>query len=195
MEKETEVLAGILAQAARRAKGAGVILAAAWLACCPWPACAADAREAWGTVERAKDGDTLAFRMDSGERADVRLAGIDAPEKRQAWGKPSAQELSALAGQRALLVWKKTDRYGRIVGKVMAGKGCSKEHRETCADAGLRQVKLGLAWHYKKYEKEQDARDRAGYGRAEEEARRAHLGLWSIPEPVAPWDFRKGQGR
>lgn len=194
MEKEKRDSGRIVAQASAGAKGKGLVLALACLACWPWAA-RAGGQEAWGIVERAKDGDTVAFRMDSGAVADVRLAGIDAPEKKQAWGKRSAQELSGLSGRKALLVWKKTDKYGRIVGKVMAGEGCSADRREACADAGLRQVKLGLAWHYKKYEKEQEASDRAAYARAEEEARRERLGLWSIPEPVAPWDFRKGRGR
>lgn len=57
-------------------------------------------------------------------------------------------------------------------------------------DVGLAQIQRGLAWHFKRYEREQSAADRAAYARAEEEARAARRGLWRDASPVAPWDFR-----
>jgi hypothetical protein len=38
------------------------------------------------------------------------------------------------------------------------------------ADAGLNQIQSGLAWHYKKYEREQSTEDRVAYARAEKTA-------------------------
>ena len=55
----------------------------------------------------------------------------------------------------------------------------------------LEQISAGLAWHYKKYQKEQTPNDRELYSEAEIEARAARLGLWHDPEPVPPWDYRK----
>jgi len=43
--------------------------------------------------------------------------------------------------------WSKRDRYGRIVGKVIA------DGKDIC----LLQIESGLAWHYEQYEKEQPA--------------------------------------
>ena len=46
--------------------------------------------------------------------------------------------------------WRKTDKYGRIIGKVIVGS----------QDANLSQLQSGLAWHYKAYESEQSIADR-----------------------------------
>ena len=59
------------------------------------------------------------------------------------------------------------------------------------ADAGLNQIQSGLAWHYKRYEREQSPEDRVAYARAEEKARAERRGLWRDPRPVPPWEFRR----
>lgn len=76
------------------------------------------------------------------------------------------------------------DRYGRIVGKLISRQGL---------DLNLEQVKLGMAWHYKKYEKEQSLEDRRLYAAAEDAARGNHVGLWSDHNPVPPWEYRKAK--
>ena len=45
-------------------------------------------------------------------------------------------------------------------------------------DAGLAQITVGLAWHYKQYAKEQTEEDRERYSFAEVEARAKNAGLW-----------------
>jgi endonuclease YncB( thermonuclease family) len=77
-------------------------------------------------------------------------------------------------GQTVTVNYDKRDHYGRIVGKVLTNG----------ADAGLRQVEAGLAWHYKRYEQEQSDWDRAAYARAEVQARAEKRALWRDPEPV-----------
>ena len=74
----------------------------------------------------------------------------------------------------------KTDRYGREVGKVLVDG----------VDANLEQLKRGLAWHYKAYQREQPADDRLAYAAAEKDAAAARLGLWQDAVPVAPWEWR-----
>jgi endonuclease YncB( thermonuclease family) len=55
----------------------------------------------------------------------------------------------------------------------------------------LEQVRRGLAWHYKAYQREQPPEDRVSYAAAEEEARRLRLGLWQDTQPVPPWELRR----
>ena len=51
----------------------------------------------------------------------------------------------------------------------------------------------GLAWNYKKRRGEQTPADRQAYAKAEDEAREAKRDLWADPEPIAPWDWRRGK--
>ena len=93
---------------------------------------------------------------------DVRLAGIDAPEKAQPFGQRSKEHLSdSVFGKQVEVVGNKTDKYGRTVGKIMVNG----------FDANLEQVRSGFAWHYKEYAREQSAEDRTTYAAAEVAAR------------------------
>ena len=133
-------------------------------------------------VVGVNDGDTITVIDNSRNQYKVRLAGIDAPEKRQPFGDRSKQALSSLVFDRQVLIdLGKTDRYGRIVSKVVVNN----------IDANLEQVVSGMAWHYKKYQREQSPKDRAAYARAEEAARAAERGLWQDRYAIPPWDFRK----
>ena len=60
-------------------------------------------------------------------------------------------------------------------------------------DAGLAQLTVGVAWHYKQYAGEQSEEDRERYSFAEVEARARKAGLWRERDPVAPWDWRRGR--
>lgn len=135
-----------------------------------------------GLVVGVADGDTLTV-LDKGRRQHrIRLAGIDAPEKRQDFGQRSKQSLSELAYRQNVLVdISKQDRYGRSVGKVLRGS----------VDVNLEQVRRGLAWHYKDYQKEQSPVDRRAYGDAEKEARCLRRGLWTLSDPMPPWEYRR----
>jgi len=48
----------------------------------------------------------------------IRLAAIDAPELKQAFGTRSRQNLAGMVSAGCQDEWDKRDRYGRIVGKV-----------------------------------------------------------------------------
>lgn len=74
----------------------------------------------------------------------------------------------------------KLDRYGRSVAKVIS-QG---------TDCGLRQIELGLAWHYKAYAREQSPADRQTYTSSEDLAHEHKLGLWADPAAIPPWKFR-----
>ena len=134
-----------------------------------------------GKVINVADGDTITVLDDTHTQHKIRLTGIDAPEKRQAFGNVSKQSLADMvAGQSVAVEWVKVDKYGRKLGKVLqAGLDCN-----------LVQVKRGLAWHYKQYAKEQSAQDRDLYAVAEQRAQESQLGLWQDKNPVPPWEWR-----
>lgn len=135
-----------------------------------------------GRVVGVSDGDTITVLDVDQVQHKVRLAGIDAPEKKQAFGQKSKEALSDCAyGQQVEVQGSKLDRYGRLIGKVLV-------HEQDC---NLRQIRLGMAWHYKLYMKEQALEDRILYTNEENLARNNKLGLWSDPSPVPPWDFRQ----
>ena len=144
--------------------------------------CLAQADTLTGRVVRVTDGDTIVVLDADNTQHKIRLTGIDAPEKKQAFGTKSKEHLSgSVAGKFVVVDYSKRDRYQRILGKVLLSD----------QDMNLEQVRAGLAWHYKKYQKEQAQADRELYSEAEHEARDAGRGLWHDPEPVPPWEYRK----
>lgn len=134
-----------------------------------------------GQVKRVVDGDTLVIESQEFDHR-VRLASIDAPERNQPWGEASTRELRRqVAGRFVVVEWQKKDRWKRLIGIVrLAGE-----------DINLHMIDRGMAWHYKRYQDEQTPGDREAYAKAEEAARGARRGLWSDPEPIAPWDWRR----
>jgi len=136
-----------------------------------------------GRVIGVTDGDTVTLLDASKTQYKIRLSGIDAPEKSQPFGNRSKQSLSDLAYNRVITVeWSKKDRYGRTVGKLVAHDG---------KDINLEQIRRGLAWHYKAYQREQSPEDRVRYAKAEEAARAQGVGLWRDAQQVPPWEYRK----
>lgn len=134
-----------------------------------------------GQVVGVSDGDTITIldNLDKG-RFRVRLYGIDAPEKRQAFGYKAKGYLSSLVfGKRVTVRYSSIDRYGRIVGRVYL------EKQDIC----LAMLSAGYAWHYVHFDKSPE------YAAAEKKARAGRLGLWSDTSAVPPWDFRQSSKR
>ncbi|MFO7541379.1 MAG: thermonuclease family protein [Thiobacillus sp.] len=137
-----------------------------------------------GRVVGIADGDTLTLLDATNTQHKIRLAGIDSPEKGQAYGQVCKQSLSDLAYNRMVAVESnKLDRYGRAIGKVLVNG----------EDANLEQLRRGCGWHYKKYQNEQSLDDRSSYSTAEEVARASRVGLWSDAGAVPPWEWRKAR--
>lgn len=135
-----------------------------------------------GRVVGVTDGDTITVLDSTNNQYKIRLSGIDAPEKKQAFGNVSKKSLSDLVYDKKVHVeWHKQDHYGRIVGKVLING----------LDANLEQIKRGMSWFYKKYQNELVLDDRLAYLHAQESAEAKKIGLWVDKEPIAPWDFRK----
>ncbi len=149
-----------------------------------------------GKVVKIADGDTITIVDDLGEKHRIRLAGIDAPEKNQPYGDISTQGLNILVSGRIVTIeYEKRDRYKRIIGKVLVDPPgevfCMALDCVKKIDAGLEQIKTGLACHYNYYQMEQSEEDRTLYSKAELGARTKHLGIWKDEEPMAPWEWRK----
>ncbi len=147
-----------------------------------------------GRVVSVADGDTLTI-LDPANNVQhkIRLAGIDAPEKRQPFGQRSRQHLGHLAHRKdATALCSKIDRYRRRVCKVMVQPPDCPTCDKTL-DIGLAQVAVGGAWWYREYAKEQSSGDRQQYESAEQEARGKRLGLWVEKKPVPPWEWRKAK--
>lgn len=132
-------------------------------------------------VVKITDGDTIHVLDQAIVKYKIRLVGIDAPEKKQAFGKRSTQNLTRLIANKSIDVeYDKRDRYGRILGKLI----------DQGRDVNLQQIKDGYAWHYKYYQKDQSEIDRILYSSAEVDARAKTKGLWSVPA-IPPWEYRR----
>jgi endonuclease YncB( thermonuclease family) len=144
-----------------------------------------------GRIVAVADGDTLTILTDDHKQHRIRVAGIDAPEKRQAFGTRSRENLARMAhGKAAVADCPKTDRYGRKVCKVFVQPADCPQCGKTL-DVGYAQISAGLAWWYRRYAKEQSIEDRGRYESEETDARLRKRGLWSDPAAVAPWDWRQ----
>ena len=86
----------------------------------------------------------------------------------------------------------KQDIYGRELGKVWVQPPDCPSCGKTL-DANYAQVLAGMAWWYRYYAKEQSLEDCGRYESAEDEAKAKGWGLWADPNPINPYDWRKGR--
>jgi endonuclease YncB( thermonuclease family) len=128
------------------------------------------------------DGDTVTAQIAHGRPFHVRLNGIDAPELSMTFGAESRDHLRAeVLGQPVILDIAQLDVYGRTIARILHdGK-----------DANLDMIEGGFAWCYRKYLRNLSLTNRDAYQHAEDDAKSHSRGLWNLPTPLAPWDFRK----
>jgi endonuclease YncB( thermonuclease family) len=137
---------------------------------------AVGAWEIQGRVVGITDGDTLTI-LHAGRQQVIRLHGIDAPEKGQAFGERAKQFTSSLAFWKTVVVRVRgRDRYERTIGDVFLPDG---------RHLNQEVVRVGYAWWYRRYSADQRL------AMLEAEARAARRGLWSDPSPCPPWEWRK----
>lgn len=107
------------------------------------------------------DGDTATAELD-GKSVRLRLARIDAPERKQPWGNRAEQSLRDLVWKRLVHIeWRELDRNGRpIVTMTVDGRDVSAE-----------QVRRGMAWVYRAYSLDPELHQ------LEERARQEKVGL------------------
>ena len=134
-----------------------------------------------GRIVRVTDGDTITLLDAENRQHKIRLDGIDAPESGQPFGGASKRNLADLVANREVVAeCGKTDRYRREVCRVLVGG----------VDAGLEQVRAGMAWYFRRYAKELPPDRRQQYADMEVQAQAERRGLWADAEPMAPWDWR-----
>jgi micrococcal nuclease len=124
-----------------------------------------------GNIIRVIDGDTFVFQTQEGSFT-VRMQGTDAPERDQPFSKESAEFLSEYLQKDAVFKRQGTDIYGRILGTLFIED----------QDINLLSIKGGYAWHFKRYSSDQQYTD------AEVFAKENKLGLWSLDNPIPPWN-------
>jgi len=133
-------------------------------------------------VIRIMDGDTMEVLYQK-TPIKIRLAHIDCPEKRrsQPYGNNAKIALSNLCfGQQVTVYGEKYDRYKRLIAVVA-------NHKKQIVNQEM--IKQGMAWHFKKYSKDQL------YAHLETIARKNKVGLWQDAHPVAPWEWRKPKNK
>ena len=146
-----------------------------------------------GRVVAVTDGDTIKVLDADNTEHKVRLTGIDAPERGQPYGTASRNHLAAMVADKQVKVESsKSDRYGRLLGKVWVQPGDCSSCGKTL-NTNHAQILAGMAWWYRYYAREQSPEDRGRYESAEDEAKARTWGLWADPKPINPYDWRKGK--
>jgi endonuclease YncB( thermonuclease family) len=137
----------------------------------------ASAQTIAGRVVSIADGDTLTVVDGASKRHRVRLAEIDAPERKQPFGAESRKSLAEICAQKPVTV-EIAGKDPRVIGKV------------SCAgvDAGAEQVRRGMAWVFAGA-----SLPNSPLPEMEAHARLRRLGLWAGEKPEPPWEWRKRQ--
>jgi endonuclease YncB( thermonuclease family) len=131
-----------------------------------------------GKVVAIADGDTLTILDESKTQHEIRLAGIDAPEKAQAFGNKARAALGVKVFQQSVRVDViDFDRYRREVGRIFPGDRF----------VNMEMVHDGFAWRYVQYDKPGE------FTAAEVDAREHRRGLWADANPMPPWEWRKAK--
>ena len=134
-----------------------------------------------GKVLRVIDGDTIELlvkqeNIKQSPKIKVRLFGIDAPEKKQAFGKEAKEYLSSLILDKEItLIINDKDKYQRTIGTILLND----------KDINKEMVKNGYAWAYESYSTK--------YLTEQADAQMFKLGLWQDENAIKPSEFRRGK--
>jgi endonuclease YncB( thermonuclease family) len=134
-----------------------------------------------GVVTHVTDGDTIWVRPDEAKRRPVklRLVGIDAPERCQAWGAEATAALSSQVLHRHVDVpTRGVDAHGRLLGGLMLDG----------RDVSAWMVSQGHAWSSRFH------RHPGPYAHQQRAAQSRRAGLFADPAAIEPWLFRKTHG-
>jgi len=146
------------------------------------PFSAAQSRSFFGRVVSVSDGDTLTVLDRAYREHKIRLIGIDAPEGGQDFGQASRMNLARMIfGREVLVIVMATDKYDRALAKVFVDE----------TDVNTEQVRAGMAWFYRAFERDIPPPERQLLDNLERDARAEKRGLWQHRNPMPPWEFRE----
>jgi len=122
-------------------------------------------------VDRVIDGDTISYG-----KLKVRLCGIDAPERKQTFGRAATTFLTKLVLNKNVQVIVSNDRdfYGRILAEVWIGDRLINGE----------MISSGMAYSYGSCPIQKESLETA-----EQTAKDLKLGIWKR-DNLRPWDFR-----
>jgi endonuclease YncB( thermonuclease family) len=133
-------------------------------------------QDLFGKVVGITDGDTVKLLKGNNTTVKIRVANIDCPERKQPFSTKAKQFTSdAIFSKTVKVQVLKKDRYGRLVANIIYNDSLNLSEE---------LLKVGLAWHYKKYSKDKFLQ------KLEDKARLHKIGLWSDPNAIAPWEYR-----
>lgn len=127
------------------------------------------------TVIQVWDGDSIVVSTMAGPQQ-IRIFGIDAPEKDQPFGAQAKRYLERLLkNQQVIIEPLEQDSYQRTIANVT-------QQQRSVAD---RLVEQGFAWAYRRYNPPDALIEK------EARAKRERRGLWQNSQPTPPWLWRK----
>ncbi|MCJ8328966.1 MAG: thermonuclease family protein [Lentisphaeria bacterium] len=137
-------------------------------------------------VIRIIDGDTCVVLVAKKELK-IRLYGIDAPEKKQAFGAKSKKMLADLILNKNISLTVKSKKSDPLMVCDIVRKY---PNLKNGADVYKIEVNYfliikGYAWYLK------DGPQNKKFAKAHETASKDKRGLWALKNPVAPWKWRK----
>ena len=111
----------------------------------------------------------------------IRLYGIETPEMGQAFATKAKQfTAEQVSGKSVIVMPIDTDRYGRPLALVQT--------QDATGILNEALIEVGLAWVYRKYCKAEFCTD---WLTIEDVARASGHGIWTDPDPIPPWEYRK----
>ena len=135
-----------------------------------------------GRVIDVLDGDSLIVRGPQRREHEVRLFGIDAPERHQPFADEARRYLETLVLNEPVRVnVVDVDKYDRTVARLYLVTDDT--------DVNASMIETGHAWVFRRF-----TGDRAWIA-LEENAREERIGLWVQSDPTAPWKYRKRSNR
>lgn len=135
-----------------------------------------------GKVIEINDGDEITI-LNLTRPVRIRLLGIDAPEKNQAFGDVARQHLSDLVfGKVVSVEYSGMDSHTIFIGRVLCNG----------VDISAQMIRDGAAWFAPQGSRLTDT-DQQVYSESERAARSERRGLWQMDQPVAPWEFVKAE--
>lgn len=127
------------------------------------------------------DGDTFYYRDAAGKVVRVRVAGFDAPERGQPFSRVATDKMRELTRGGAECDCYKQDRHGRSVCNV----------RIRGHNVASLMLAEGLGCIDPRFESEAQPQERQAARAALQQAQQARRGIWSQPDPICAFDYRR----